>query len=204
MSSDTPFAAIQVKIEVSDIAGMSFQSGHRRGQVWDDVKTLNRIITNTRFNLTGKSEREFELAFMSAVNANSDRLNGKIHSQVDKDTVVRSVYLFGKKHRPDLTINEDGIAVEIKYLSGSLDGLKQAIGQSILYRVRYRFVMNVFVIAEKYKDTYLKGANDEEKDLEEIFQDLSSDMNIFSYIVPAFTPGSNVKSLLAWNDVEES
>ena len=66
------------------------------------------------------------------------------------------------------------------------------------------FVMNVFVIAEKYKDTYLKGANDEEKDLEEIFQDLSSDMNIFSYIVPAFTPGSNVKSLLAWNDVEES
>ena len=51
--------------------------------------------------------------------------------KVDKDTTVRSVYLFGKKHWPDLTINEDGIAVEIKYLSGSLDGLKQAIGQSI-------------------------------------------------------------------------
>ena len=59
------------------------------------------------------------------------RMNGQIMSQVDKDTTVRSVYLFGKKHRPDLTINEDGIAVEIKYLSGSLDGLKQAIGQSI-------------------------------------------------------------------------
>jgi len=114
----------------------------------------------------------------------------------------RSVYLFGKKHRPDLTINDDGIAIEIKYLSGSLDGLKQAIGQSIFYRVRYRFVMNVFVIAEKYKDTYLKGANEEEKDLEEIFQDLSTDMNIFSYIVPAFTPGPNVKALLAWNDID--
>ena len=103
-----------------------------------------------------------------------------------------------------MTINEDGIAVEITYLSGSLDGLKQAIGQSIFYRVRYRFVLNVFVIAEKYKDTYLKGANDEEKDLEEIFKDLSSDMNIFSYIVPAFNPGPNVKAVLAWNDIADS
>ena len=140
---------------------------------------------------------------MSSIKANAGRIKGQIMSQVDKDTTVSSVYLFGKKHRPDLTINEDGIAIEIKYLSGSLDGLKQAIGQSIFYRVRYRFVMNVFVVAEKYKDTYLKGANDEEKDLEEIFQDLSSEMNIFSYIVPAFTPGSNVKNLLAWNDIED-
>ena len=68
--------------------------------------------------------------------------------------------------------------------------------------MRYRFVKNVFVIAEKYKDTYLKGANEEEKELEEIFQDLSTDMNIFSYIVPAFTPGPNAKALLAWNDID--
>ena len=81
------------------------------------------------------------------------------------------------------------VAIEIKYLSGSLDGLKQAIVQSIFYQVRYRFVMSVFVIAEKYKDTDLKGANEEEKDLEEIFQDLNIDMNIFSHIVPAFSPG---------------
>ena len=79
-------------------------------------------------SLAGKSEREFELAFMSSVNANADCINGQILSQVDKDTTVRSVYFFDKKHRPDLTINEDGIAIEIKYLSGSLDSLKQAIG----------------------------------------------------------------------------
>lgn len=48
-----------------------------------------------------------------------------------KDTVVQSIYLFDKKNRPGLTIKEDGIAIEIKYLSGSLDGLKQAIGQKI-------------------------------------------------------------------------
>ena len=93
------------------------------------------------------------------------------------------------------------MAVEIKFLSNNLDGLKQAIGQSIFYRVRYRFVMNLFVIDEKYKDVYLKGANDEEKDLEEILKDLATEMNIFSYLVPAFTPGTNVKSLLQWNDI---
>ena len=80
--------------------------------------------------------------------------------------------------------------------------MKKAIGQSISYQVRYRYVMNVFVIAEKYKDTDLKGANEEEKDLEEIFQDLNIDMNIFSYIIPAFSLGQNIKALLAWNDIE--
>ena len=80
--------------------------------------------------------------------------------------------------------------------------LKQAIGQSIFYQVKYRFVMNVFVIAEKYNDSDLKGANEVEKDLEEIFQDLNIDMNIFSYIVPVFSPGPNIKALLAWNDIE--
>ena len=48
-----------------------------------------------------------------------------------KDTVIQSIYLFDKKNRPGLTIKEDGIAIEIKYLSGSLDGLKQAIGKKI-------------------------------------------------------------------------
>ena len=81
---------------------------HRRGQVWDDIQTLNKIIHNTRFNLTGKSRQEFELAYLSSVNANAEHISDQIMSQVDKDTTVRSVYLFGKKHRPDLTINDDG------------------------------------------------------------------------------------------------
>ena len=62
--------------------------------------------------------------------------------------------------------------------------------------------MNLLVIAEKYKDTYLKGANEEEKDLEKILQDLNIDLNISSYIVPAFLPGPYIKALLAWNDIE--
>jgi hypothetical protein len=41
---------------------MVFQSGYRRGNVWEEVGGLDTIIENTHFNLTGKSEHEFELA----------------------------------------------------------------------------------------------------------------------------------------------
>lgn len=97
---------------------------------------------------------------MSSVNSNTDLINGQIISLVDKDMTIHRVYLFSKNHLPDLTINDEGIPLEIKYLSGSLDGLKQAIGQSISYRVQYRFVINVFAVAEKYKETYFQGANE--------------------------------------------
>ena len=183
---------------------MTFQAGRRRGNVWDDVNTIDGIVKAARFNLTGKTERDFEMLFSERVRANEDRIKGKIISQVDKETVVQSVYCFGKKHRPDLTINDDGIAIELKFINNSLNGIKEAIGQSIFYRIRYRFVVNIFVISEKHKDVYLKAANGEEKDLEEILKDLSTDSNIFSYVVPAFTPGSNIKTCLEFNDISPS
>jgi len=180
---------------------MAFQTAYRSGKVWDDVKKLHSIIKKTNFKVNFKNEREVENNFMAAISQHEEALNGEVYSQLHKDKVVKSVYLFGKNHRPDLTINEDGIAVEIKFLSNTLDGLKQAIGQSIFYRVRYRFVINLFVIDEKYKEVYLDAIKEKEKDLEEIFKDLSSDMNIFSYIVPNFSPGSNIKSILEWNNI---
>ncbi len=178
---------------------MGFEKGIRRGSVWDDVIAIDQIIRRMSFALTANTEREFEFAFTQALAAHSDRLKGKIYSQTDQETIVKSVYCFGKRHRPDLTINEDGIAIEIKYLSDSLDGIKLALGQSLLYRLRYKFVINVFILSEKHKETYLKACNGEERDLEDIFKDLGSDSNIFSYIVPAFSPVPNLKRCIESN-----
>ena len=136
---------------------MTFQVGRRRGNVWHDVNTVDGIVKAARFNLTGKTERDFEMLFSERIRANEDRLKGKIISQVDKETVVQSVYCFGKKHRPDLTINDDGIAIELKFINNSFNGIKEAIGQSIFYRIRYRFIVNIFVISEKHKDIYLRA-----------------------------------------------
>ncbi len=182
---------------------MGFQVGPRRSNVWEDVKAINEIIKDTNFSRTHKTEREFENLFTTALDTRKKEIKGKIHSQQAKETSVRSVTMFGKRHRPDLTINEDGIAIEIKFLSNRLDGLKQAIGQSIIYRVRYRFVINLLVVDEQNKEVYAKACNDEEKDLEDICLELSKEMNIFTYIVPAFSVDRGIKKFLAWNDVDD-
>ncbi|TWB85991.1 hypothetical protein FB106_1441 [Synechococcus sp. Ace-Pa] len=180
---------------------MSFEKGIRRGSVWEDVIILDALIKKTRFALTGKYERDYEFAFTQTVTANAERIKGQVISQTNQETSVRSVYCFGKRHRPDLTINEDGIAFEIKFLGESLDGIKLAIGQSMLYRLRYKFVINLFIIAERHKDTYAKACNGEERDLEDILKDMSNEMNIFSYIVPAFSLAPNLKSCIENNGI---
>lgn len=178
---------------------MSFEKGIRRGTVWEDIVVLDGIIKKSRFALTGKEERDFEFAFTQTVTANEDKLNGRVISQANQETNVRSVYCFGESHRPDLTINDDGIAIEIKYPGSSLDGIKLALGQSMLYRLRYKFVINLFILAERHKDIYLKACNGEERDLEDILKDMGNDMNIFSYIVPAFSLAPNLKSCIESN-----
>ncbi len=149
---------------------------------------MDTIIKNTRFNSAGKTEREFELAFMSAVAAYKDRIKGTIHRQVDKDTIARSVYLFGKRHQPDLTINEDGIAIEIKFLSNSLDILDQAISQSIIHRVRHLCATSPFAIDIEGKETYFKDTNEDEKSFEEIRKDLWRDTNVSAMLIQPPVP----------------
>jgi hypothetical protein len=182
---------------------MSFESGRRRGKTWADVKLLDDLIKKTKFNLTTKSERECELSFANILLGMEEKFNGKIYSQIDQDTSVKAVFCFGKKHRPDLTIDEDGIAIEIKFIKDSLDGIKNALGQSLMYRLRYKFVINVIIVSEKNKDTYYKADNEEDKDLFDILKYLSEDMNIFTYIVPSFSLNTGVKRVLESNDIND-
>jgi len=158
--------------------------GIRRGTLWEDSQTLDQIIQDFPFNTTGKSEHDFEIGFSNTLMANKSSFKNKLISQIDKSTTVKSVYCFGKKHRPDLTINEDGIAIEIKFVSYA--GLNEAIGQAYIYRLRYRFVFLILVMSEARKNVYENLAVGKEKDLEDILSSLSASMNIFTYVVPAF------------------
>lgn len=173
---------------------MGFEKGKRTGKNWEDILFIDSLIKNSDkktngsiMNITGKEEKDFELRFSTILDANKGKINGEIVSQQNKDTTVKQIYCFGKKHRPDMTINDDGIAIEIKYINDNFDGVKMALGQSLMYRLRYKFVINVIVISEKNKDVYEKAVNGEEKDLEDILKYLADDMNVFTYIVPAFS-----------------
>ena len=185
---------------------MGFEKGKRTGKNWEDILFIDSLFKNSDkktngsiMNITGKEEKDFELRFSSLLDANKVKLNGNLISQQNKDTTVKQIYCFGKKHRPDMTINDDGIAIEIKYINDNFDGVKMALGQSLMYRLRYKFVINVIVISEKNKDVYEKAVNGEEKDLEDILKYLADDMNVFTYIVPAFSLKNNQKRVFEVN-----
>ena len=106
---------------------MGFEKGKRTGKNWEDILFIDSLIKNSDkknnssiMNITGKEEKDFELRFSSLLDANKVKLNGNLISQQNKDTTVKQIYCFGKKHRPDMTINDDGIAIEIKYINDNL------------------------------------------------------------------------------------
>ena len=154
-------------------------------------------------NITGKEEKDFELRFSTLLEANKEKINGKLISQQNKDTTVKQIYCFGKKHRPDMTINDDGIAIEIKYINNSFDGVKTALGQSFMYRLRYKFVINIIVVSEENKEVYEKALNGEEKDLEDIMKYLAETMNVYTYIVPAFSLRTGQKKVFEVNEIAD-
>ncbi len=169
---------------------MGFEAVRRTGRYWDDCKNLHKLIKKFPFHTTGKSEKDFEKGFATTLLTMEEMYNSKVISQIDKKTSVKSVYCFGKNHRPDVTLDENGIAIELKFVTYA--GLKDAIGQGFLYRLRYKFVFLVLIISEKRSSIYYDLDTNKEKDLHDTLTYLSKSMNIFTYVVPAFdtTPGT--------------
>ncbi|MBO7638261.1 MAG: hypothetical protein J6S91_04730 [Treponema sp.] len=190
---------------------MGFEKGKRTGKNWEDILFIDALIKNgdkkkggSIMNITGKEEKDFELRFSTILDTSGDKLNGKLISQQNNDTTVKQIYCFGKKHRPDMTINDDGVAIEIKYINKSFDGVKMALGQSFMYRLCYKFVINVIVISEENKDVYEKALNGEERDLEDIMKYLANEMNVFTYIVPAFSLKTGQKKVFEVNGLDKA
>jgi len=90
-----------------------------------------------------------------------------------------------------MTLDENGVAIELKFVRSS--GLREAIGQSFLYRLQYRFVFVVLIIAEEKQQLYFDIESGKEPDLENILQHLADKMNVFVHIVPAFNFNANKK-----------
>lgn len=170
---------------------MSFEVSRRFGRYWDDCKELDELIYNYPFHTTGKNERDFENGFATSLIVAQKNFNCNVITQIDKSTSVKSIHCFGKKHRPDMTLDENGVAIELKFITYS--GLKDAIGQGYLYRLQYKFVFLILVISEDRKVIYDDIHSGKEKALEDTLQHLADNMNIFTYIVPAFNLKPAVK-----------
>lgn len=175
---------------------MSFEKGVRRGAIWNDAKKIDEILRTHHFNTTGKNERDFENGLAAVLLSRKSEFNGQVITQIDKEKSVKSIYCFGKKYRPDMTIDKNSIAFELKFFNYA--ELKDAIGQGFLYRLQYKFVFLVLIISENRKEVYNDLVDGKEGDLENILQYLADKMNIFTYIAPAFSINNRIKSKFSY------
>ena len=184
---------------------MAFKPSRKYGKYWEDVQQLDRYIREYDFHNTSKSEKVFEQGFSSALKVLHERFHTDLVSQVHKNAKVESVFCFGKNHRPDMTFvdndkQEDIIAIELKKID--YEGIKTAIGQGFIYRIKYRFVFIVLILPDKCKKTYHGIENGQEENLSDLLKHLAEKNNIFTYIVPAFAinkPG--IKKVLSFYEI---
>lgn len=170
---------------------MGFESSKRFGRYWEDAKQVHQLIHAYPFNTSGKSERDFENGFATSLIMAKGNFKSKPHTQIDKDTTVGSVFCFGKQHRPDMALGDSGSAIELKHITYA--GLKDAIGQGVLYRLRYRFTFLILIVSNKRKHIYYDISTGKEKDLIDTLHYLADNLNIFTYVVPAFKPTPGCK-----------
>lgn len=124
-----------------------FVSTKRNGRHWKNLNNALDIIKKLSLDVKSKSESKFEDRISGALQPNFSNF---IDQRNFKQTMTR-VTLFGHDHRPDMSIDTDGVAIEVKYVKAGWS-FREAIGQSIIYRLGYRFVIVVWVDVTKNKD----------------------------------------------------
>ncbi len=169
---------------------LGFVSVAKRGQHFDLVNLAIKKLKSANLALKGKSEREFEQAVISHLQS-SPTIRKNLITQVGTDEVdkITQANLFGFSHRPDASIGKDGTAIEIKVISGG-QSAREILGQSIAYRMHYRFVI-IVLIDESEDRQVVELCKDKESKEFSLFTGLAETMNVFSIIGPD-GPSKNV------------
>jgi len=133
----------------------AFKPNRKSGVHYSNLtKALRTIKGMKNLDIYGKDERKFE-----------DRLAGALGLKFGKDLIdqrskkqpMTSVPLFDHTHRPDMSIGTDGVAIEVKVITSG-GSFREAIGQGLMYRVKYRFAIIIWIDPTKNK-TYIEAIN---------------------------------------------
>ena len=152
-----------------------FKAGRRKGIHSENLAKAKGIIERLSLDINAKNERKFEDRISGALQPNFD----KFIDQRNTKQVMTRVTVFGHDHRPDMSIEEDGVAIEVKAVkTGS--SFREAIGQSMIYRLGYRFVIVLWVDTTKGK--IYKNLCDDPNSNESLFIKEMEDYNIFCII----------------------
>ena len=162
---------------------LGFISSRKKGVHYDLVKFTVGKLKKANLLVKGKSEKHYEHTIVSHLQA-SPKLRKNLITQIGEEEVekITQANLFGFKHRPDTTIGKDGTAIEIKVVTGS-QSIREILGQSIAYRMHYRFVILVIIdhTPERHIVELCADKNTQEY---ELLGGLAEELNIFSIIGP--------------------
>lgn len=162
---------------------LGFVPSARRGQHYELAKFAVGKLKRVNVLLKGKSERNYEYTIISHLQA-SPKLRKNLITQIGDGEVEKITpgVLFGFSHRPDVSIGNDGTAIEIKVVKSG-HSVRDILGQAIAYRMHYRFV--ILVLIDRTPDRNIvelcKGNDRSECSL---LSGLAKSMNVFTVVGP--------------------
>ncbi len=167
---------------------MTFKRGKQSGKLWADLQNVTHYIEQANCNNTSNTERQFENLIYGCLDANRNHLNHEVIFQRNTNQSVNSAEFFGKNHRPDMSIDSDGVAIELKFVNSSLDSVRTAIGQGFIYRKSYKFVMLVLVLSKDHEELFNHAYDNNlaKSDTDNLFHKLADD-NIFTILKAGFS-----------------
>src|SRR5262245_58072806 len=124
---------------------ISFPPAPRRGPHYALTLSTLKRLRSVNLMVKGKDERDFEMTIVSHLQA-SPKIRRNLITQIGVEEVkkITKASLFGFNHWPDISIGNDGTAIEIKVI-GSGSAVRDVLGQGLAYRMHYKFVILVLV-----------------------------------------------------------
>lgn len=162
---------------------LGFVTSAKRGQHYELAAFAARKLKHVNVLVKGQTERHFEHTIISHLQASS-KLRKNLITQIGVDEVEKITpgVLFGFSHRPDVSIGKDGTAIEIKVVSNG-HSVRDILGQSIAYRMQYRFV--ILVLIDKTPDRNIVNLCQSKASSECcLLSGLAETMNIYTIVGP--------------------
>ena len=164
----------------------------RKGEHYKLALIAVRQIRKAQLAIKADAERAHEILLVPTLAASS-KLKPHIINQIDlePDERISKVTAFSFYHGPDITIDSDGTAIEVKLIKTGGD-LRACIGQALIYRFGYRFAIMVLVDRTKER-TVVESLRLRDSKEAKMLRELSDELNIFTVIGPV---GPNKKNLV--------
>jgi hypothetical protein len=150
-------------------------------------------------DLLRKADDEWTYAniLVTALQA-SKKVKPHINDQTRKEQEQRLIKVpaFSFDHIPDITIDNDGTAIEIKLIKCGND-LRDCLGQALIYRFAYRFAIMVLIDLTERR-TFVESLRRKDSNEARLLRDMCDNLNIMTIIGPigksknlAFVPKSS-------------